>query len=70
VSARRERQADQLRRLCRAGAASRAIDLAFEHFAEFGRDETIVALLGDAVAREELPQRVRVRFGELCAIVR
>jgi hypothetical protein len=61
---------DQLRALCHAGAAGRAIDLAFEHFAEFGRDDTIVALLADTIARQELPDRVRLRFGELHAFER
>jgi hypothetical protein len=44
-SARRQRQLDQLRELCRRGAIARAIDLAVEHFAAFGQDDSVVVLL-------------------------
>ena len=46
---RRQRQLDELRDLCRRGAVARAIDLAFEHFACFGRDDVVVALLEHAL---------------------
>ena len=36
---RQQRQVDQLRALCGAGQVGRAVDLAFEHFATFGRDD-------------------------------
>ena len=62
---RRQRQLDELRHLCRAGAVARAIDLAFEHFADFGPDGEVVALLADAVAHGQVPVEARRRFGEL-----
>ena len=64
---RRQRQLDELRDLCRSGAAARAIDLAFEHFADFGRDDDIVDLLADALERTDAPEDVLRRFAELCA---
>jgi hypothetical protein len=63
---RRQRQLDELRHLCRSGAVVRAIDLAFEHFAHFGRDDDIVGLLADAIERSEAPERARRLFTELC----
>ena len=33
----------------------RAIDLAFEHFAHFGRDDDIIDLLAEAIERTEAP---------------
>ena len=41
---RRQRQIDQLRALCADGHVGRAVDLAFEHFASFGRDDDLIAL--------------------------
>ena len=64
---RRQRQLDELRALCRAGAVARAIDLAFEHFAAFGRDDAILDLLAEAAARVEMGDRARHRFAELRA---
>jgi hypothetical protein len=64
---RRQRQLDELRDLCHSGAVVRAIDLAFEHFAHFGRDDDIIALLAGAVERAEAPERARHRFAELRA---
>ncbi|HEY0518333.1 MAG TPA: hypothetical protein VGC84_02480 [Ilumatobacteraceae bacterium] len=63
---RRERQVDELRQLCCRGCVARAIDLAFEHFAQFGRDDVIIDLLGAAVARVDAGARARQRFDELC----
>lgn len=63
--ARRQRQLDELRGLCGSGAVARAIDLAFEHFADFGRDDDVVGLLADSLERVEAPERVRRRFAEL-----
>ena len=67
MSSRREREFDQLRDLCRSGTVGRAIDLAFEHFAEFGRDDAIVALLAEAIDGRSVPERVRHRLAELRA---
>jgi hypothetical protein len=62
---RRERQRDELRRLCQSGALVRAVDLAFEHFADFGRSADIVELLAAAIERTAAAAVVRRRFGEL-----
>jgi hypothetical protein len=62
---RRRRQVEELARLCRAGAAARAIDLAFEHLATFGRDDAVIALLAAAIERSDAPADVRRRFTEL-----
>ena len=62
---RRRRQLDELRDLCRRGAVARAIDLAFEHFTCFGRDDDVVVLLeAGADSRPEL----RGRIDELRAV--
>jgi hypothetical protein len=61
----RQRQIDELHCLCRAGEPARAIDLAFEHFARFGRDETVVDLLEQAVDRAPASQRIQSRLSEL-----
>ena len=60
-----KRQRDELSELCRSGSLIRAIDLAFEHFADFGRDDDIVALLAGAIEHTAAPERVRRRFAEL-----
>jgi hypothetical protein len=64
---RRQRQRDELRELCHSGSLIRAIDLAFEHFADFGRDDDIVVLLADALEHTAAPEGVRRRFAELRA---
>ena len=64
---RRQRQLDELRDLCRRGAVARAIDLAFEHFACFGRDDGVVALLEHALEQGEETRLVR-RVAELRAV--
>lgn len=64
---RRQRQFDQLRDLCSAGAIVRAIDLAFEHFAHFGRDGEILDLLAQAVEQADCGEPACQRFAELCA---
>jgi hypothetical protein len=43
----------------------RAIDLAFEHFAHFGRDDEILEMLTHAM--EDVAGCARRRFDELCA---
>jgi hypothetical protein len=55
---RRRRQLDELRELCRRGALARAIDLAFEHFASFGPDEGVVALLEALAERDDHRRRL------------
>jgi hypothetical protein len=64
---RRQRQHDQLLELCHSGSLVRAIDLAFEHFADFGRDDDLLRLLVDAIEHTAAPEGVRRRFAELCA---
>ena len=64
---RRQRQLDELRDLCRSGAVVRAIDLAFEHFAHFGRDDDIIDLLAAAIEHADAADRARRRFAELRA---
>jgi hypothetical protein len=66
-SSRQERQLDELRSLCASGAVSRAIDLAFEHFADFGLTDELVLVLTDALERTDAPAAVRDRFAALCA---
>jgi hypothetical protein len=56
---------EELALLCRAGAAARAIDLAFEHLAVFGRDDEVLALLTAAIEHGDASATVRRRFAEL-----
>jgi hypothetical protein len=65
VPSRCRRQRDELRALCGAGMVGHAIDLAFEHFADFGRDDEIVELLADALERIAVPLSTAARFTEL-----
>ena len=51
--------------MCVAGRVGRAVDLAFEHFASFGRDEAVIDLLAEAIGAVAVPQNVRRRFTEL-----
>ena len=62
---RRQRQVEALRALCRQGAIARAVDLAFEHFAAFGRDDEIVQLLALAIDDEATGDEICRRFAEL-----
>ena len=64
---RRQRQVDELRSLCRSGAVARAIDLAFAHFADYGRDDDVVALIAEALERQDQAATVRRHFAELTA---
>lgn len=64
---RRERQLDELRDLCSVGAVVRAIDLAFEHFDHFGRDDEIIGLLAQAMEHGDAAGRTHQRFAELCS---
>jgi hypothetical protein len=63
----RQRQSDQLHELCCAGAVVRAVDLAFEHFAHFGRDDKIIEMLTHALEDPDVAGCARRRFAELCA---
>jgi hypothetical protein len=64
---RQQRQRDELRGLCGSGAVDRAIDLAFAHFADFGRDEEVLALIAAAVGHEEAGPHLQRRFDELAS---
>ena len=62
---RKQRQRDELLALCRADGLLRAIDLAFEHFAEFGRDEEIIHMLWEVIERTPASAAVRRRYDAL-----
>jgi hypothetical protein len=62
---RAQRQRDELRELCRSGAVGRAVDLAFLHFSDFGRDDEIVDLLAETIDRSGAPTLVCRRFADL-----
>jgi hypothetical protein len=64
---RRQRQCDELRALCTAGRVARAIDLAFEHFAHFGRDDEIIDLLTRTIEESGVAAHALQRFAELCS---
>ncbi len=64
---RRQRQCNELRDLCSAGGVVRAIDLAFEHFAHFGRDDEIIDLLARGIEDAGVDRRARQLFDELSA---
>jgi hypothetical protein len=65
---RRQRQLDELRKMCQSGAVTRAIDLAFAHFGDFGSDCEVIALLADAIDDCEPSPSVLRRFAELRAL--
>ena len=62
---RHQRQIDQLRALCASGQVARAVDLAFEHFATFGRDEDILDILTEAVHHTAAGHVLRRRLDAL-----
>jgi hypothetical protein len=62
---RRARQRVELQELCRSGSVSRAVDLAFAHFADFGQDEEILVLLAEALDRTPVTAVVWRRLAEL-----
>ena len=64
-----DRQRLELLRLCQAGAVGRAVDLAFEHFADFGPDGEVLAHLADAIGADGAPPSARRRFDELRASI-
>ncbi|MEP7113424.1 MAG: hypothetical protein ABI862_09180 [Ilumatobacteraceae bacterium] len=64
---RRQRQFNELLDLCSGGSVVRAIDLAFEHFVYFGRDDEIIDLLAQAIERADAAGYAQQRFAELCA---
>src|SRR3954454_5285601 len=65
---RRQRQLDELRRMCDSGAVARATDLAFAHFADFGPDHDIVALLAASIDASGTAPSALSRFAELRAL--
>ena len=62
---RRRRHLDELCALCARGDVGRAIDLAFEHFACDGRDESTLAILRAAVEGRSTSETLRRRLAEL-----
>lgn len=70
IVTRRTRQHAELRHLCSEGQVARAIDLAFEHFADFGSDEELVAVLAAALDGSAASPVLRVRFEELTDVSR
>jgi len=62
---RRQRQLDELRSLCGSGAVARAIDLAFAHFADFGRDSGVVDMLVAAIDDRDDAHDMRRRLADL-----
>ena len=62
---RRSRQHAELRRLCDQGQLAHAVDLAFEHFADFGPDDEILTALAAALDQRPATAAVRARFAEL-----
>ena len=66
-TSRQDRHLEELRRLCASGAVSRSIDLAFEHFADFGLTDDLAAVITEALERTNAPAAVRDRFASLCA---
>jgi hypothetical protein len=63
---RQQRQLDELRALCAEGRVGRAVDLAFEHFARFGSDDDVLAMLLDAVDHDEAAP-LRSKLSQLAA---
>jgi hypothetical protein len=64
---RNDRQRAELLELCRSGSIARAIDLAFQHFADFGPDHHLLEQLRAALNRSEPSPSIRHRFADLCA---
>jgi hypothetical protein len=62
---RRDRQRAELCELCSSGAVSRAVDLAYAHVADFGRDDDLLAVLAAALDRTAPTPALRRRFAEL-----
>jgi hypothetical protein len=65
IVTRRTRQQNELRELCATGHVARAIDLAFEHFADFGPDAQLVATLTGFLELQSSSPAVRTRLSEL-----
>jgi hypothetical protein len=62
---RRQRQRDEIEALCARGSLARAVDLAYLHFADFGRDDALVELIADALDRTSVTAVVARRFEDL-----
>ena len=65
---RHQQQFREIGDLCRSGEVARAIDLAFVHFAAFGREDRIIELLAHAISENESAGTVRRRFSELLTL--
>ena len=65
---RRTRQHAELRHLCENGLLEHAVDLAFDHFSEFGPDTDLLATLAAELERRPVPAVVRARFAELAEL--
>lgn len=62
---RRQRQLDELGALCTSGAIGHAIDLAYEHFADFGPDNNVTDLIANAMEHVAVASGIHRRFAEL-----
>lgn len=62
---RRQRQIDELRCLCGTGAIDRAVDLAHQHFADFGPDDVVLRMLGDLIETAGAPEDIQRRYADL-----
>lgn len=62
---RRDRQRHELEQLCRAGSLTRAVDLAFAHFADYGPDAELLDVLAAELDRRAATPALRRRFDEL-----
>ena len=65
---RRERQRRELLELCESGTVKRAVDLAFQHFADFGCDPEVLSRIERAITTADAASPVRRRFEELSAL--
>lgn len=70
IVTRRQRQLDELRNLCSNGAIGRAIDLAHEHFADFGPVDDVTVLIFEAIELAEVTDAIRAKLNELLAAQR
>jgi hypothetical protein len=62
---RRQRQLEELRALCERHSLSHAVDLAFLHFADFGRNDEVLDFIAAAIERAPVRAAVRRRFLDL-----
>ena len=62
---RRARQHAEIVRLCRSGALRRALDLAYQHVADFGPDDELAEHLSRAFETTDVSEALRARFAQL-----